>query len=102
MEVLYTGLHQTPANVVKTAIEEDVDAIGVSILSGAHMAIFPEIIKGLKEQDAADITVFGGGIIPDDDIKELAKLGVKKIFTPGALTQDIVDWIEENVSSRRV
>ena len=86
MEVIYTGLHQTPSSIVDSAIQEDVDAVGISILSGAHMAVFPAIIKLLQEQDASDIVVFGGGIIPEDDIQALYKLGVKKIFTPGPST----------------
>jgi len=98
-EVIYSGLHQTPEMIVNTAIQEDVDAIGLSILSGAHNYLFPEIVKLLKEKDAADIKVFGGGIIPDDEIPELKKAGVAEIFTPGADTTDIVKWIEENIKS---
>lgn len=99
-EVIYTGLHQTPESIVKSAVQEDVDAVGLSILSGAHMTLFPAILKQLKENEASDIVVFGGGIIPDEDIAELQKVGVKQIFTPGASTEDIVKWVRENVPSR--
>lgn len=101
IEVIYSGLHQTPDRVVSSAVQEDVDAIGISILSGAHLTLFPKIIELLKTQDASDISVFGGGIIPDDDIVELEAAGVKKLFTPGASTKDIVEWIHGNISSRR-
>ena len=97
VEVIYTGLHQTPEQIVAAAVQEDVDAIGLSVLSGAHMTLFARVIELLKEQDAADIVVFGGGIIPDDDLPELARLGVAKVFTPGATTQAIVDWARENI-----
>jgi methylmalonyl-CoA mutase C-terminal domain/subunit len=100
MEVIYTGLHQTPEQIVETAIQEDADAIGLSILSGAHMTLFARVVELLRERDADDIVVFGGGIIPDADIPELQKLGVAKIFTPGATTQSIVAWVRENVGSR--
>jgi len=93
VEVIYTGLHQTPEQVVAAALQEDADAIGLSILSGAHMTLFARVLELLKEQGAADVTVFGGGIIPDADIAELEDMGVAKIFTPGAPTQDIVDWV---------
>ncbi len=102
MEVIYTGLHQTPDMIVRSAIQEDVDAIGLSILSGAHMGIFPAILELLGKQDAMDIIVFGGGIIPDSDIETLQKKGVKKIFTPGASTVEIVDWVKSNVSGRGI
>lgn len=102
MEVIYTGLHQTPEAIVRSAIQEDVDAIGISILSGAHMAIFPAILDNLKKSQAEDIVVFGGGIVPADDISELKKIGVKEIFTPGASTKDIVDWISKNVVPRHL
>jgi methylmalonyl-CoA mutase C-terminal domain/subunit len=95
MEVIYTGLRQTPEMVVNAAIQEDVDVIGVSILSGAHMTVFPKIISLLKEQDADDILVTGGGIIPDSDMQELEKLGVGTLFPPGADTAEIVDYIKE-------
>jgi len=99
MEVVYTGLHQTPEQVVETAIQEDADAIGLSVLSGAHMTLFRRVIELLAERDARDIVVFGGGIIPDDDIAELEKLGVAKIFTPGATTASIIEWVRANVAS---
>jgi methylmalonyl-CoA mutase C-terminal domain/subunit len=100
VEVIYTGLHQTPEQIVAAAIQEDVDAVGLSVLSGAHMTLFPRVIELLKEQNAADIVVFGGGIIPDADITELTSLGVAKIFTPGASTADIVAWVNEALASR--
>lgn len=96
-EVIYSGLHQTPEMIVNTAIQEDVDAIGLSILSGAHNYLFPEVIKLLKEKGADNVKVFGGGIIPDDEIATLKAAGVAEIFTPGADTRDIVKWVEENV-----
>ena len=99
MEVVYTGLHQTPEQIVETAIQEDADAIGLSVLSGAHMTLFRKVIELLAERDAADIVVFGGGIIPADDIAELEKLGVARIFTPGATTASIIEWVRANVSS---
>lgn len=95
MEVIYTGLHQTADAVVSTAIQEDVDFLGISILSGAHMTVFPKVINLLKAEGADDVIVFGGGIIPDEDIESLTKVGVKKIFTPGASTEDCVAWIKE-------
>ena len=98
MEVIYTGLHVSTTDIVKTAVQEDVKILGISILSGAHMTIFPKVISELKEKKAEDILVFGGGIIPDEDIKELEKLGVKKIFTPGAKMEEIIDWIRANVN----
>ena len=93
VEVIYTGLHQTPEQVVAAAIQEDVDAVGLSILSGAHMTLFRRVINLLTERGAADIVVFGGGIIPDADIQELYRMGVARIFTPGAPTTDIVAWV---------
>lgn len=99
-EVIYSGLHQTPQNIVNIALQEDVDAIGLSILSGAHNYLFPEVIRLLKEQDASDVVVFGGGIVPDDEIAELKKAGVAEIFTPGADTRTILDWVEKNVKAR--
>ncbi|GAB2599426.1 methylmalonyl-CoA mutase [Paractinoplanes abujensis] len=99
MEVVYTGLHQTPEQIVETAIQEDADAIGLSVLSGAHMTLFRRVIALLAERDAADIVVFGGGIIPAEDIAELEKLGVARIFTPGATTASIIEWVRANVSS---
>jgi len=97
MEVIYTGLHQTPDQIVETAIQEDADAIGLSILSGAHMTLFRKVIELLRAREADDIVVFGGGIIPEADIPELTSLGVAQVFTPGATTQAIVDWVRENV-----
>jgi methylmalonyl-CoA mutase C-terminal domain/subunit len=93
VEVIYTGLHQTPEQIVAAALQEDANAIGLSILSGAHMTLFAKVIQLLKERDASDITVFGGGIIPDEDIGELERMGVAKIFTPGASTREIADWV---------
>jgi methylmalonyl-CoA mutase, C-terminal domain len=93
VEVIYTGLHQTPEQIVSAALQEDADAIGLSILSGAHMTQFTRVLELLAERDATDITVFGGGIIPDADIAELERLGVARIFTPGATTTEIVDWV---------
>jgi methylmalonyl-CoA mutase C-terminal domain/subunit len=97
MEVIYTGLRQTPEQIVETAIQEDVQVIGLSILSGAHMYLFPPIVKMLKNQGIKDILIIGGGIIPDDDIVLLKKSGVDEIFTPGTSTQKIVDYIQTNV-----
>jgi methylmalonyl-CoA mutase C-terminal domain/subunit len=93
VEVIYTGLHQTPEQIVAAAIQEDVDAVGLSILSGAHMTLFARVIELLTERDATDIVVFGGGIIPEQDIAELYRMGVAKIFTPGTPTTDIVAWV---------
>jgi methylmalonyl-CoA mutase C-terminal domain/subunit len=98
VEVIYTGLHQTPEQIVAAAIQEDADAIGLSVLSGAHMTLFARVLELLREQDAADITVFGGGIIPPEDIRQLTELGVARIFTPGAPTRDIVDWVEAELA----
>jgi len=97
MEVIYTGLHQTPDQIVETAIQEDADAIGLSVLSGAHMTLFRRVLELLAERDARDIVVFGGGIIPVEDIAELEKLGVARIFTPGATTASIIEWVRANV-----
>ncbi|KOG50316.1 cobalamin B12-binding domain-containing protein [Streptomyces decoyicus] len=102
MEVIYTGLHQTPEQIVDTAIQEDADAIGLSILSGAHNTLFAKVIALLEERDAADIKVFGGGIIPEADIPPLKAQGVAEIFTPGATTASIVDWVNANVRSLAV
>ena len=93
VEVIYTGLHQTPEQIVAAALQEDADAIGLSVLSGAHMTQFARVLELLKERDATDIVVFGGGIIPDEDIAELSRMGVERIFTPGAPTTEIVDWV---------
>jgi methylmalonyl-CoA mutase C-terminal domain/subunit len=94
MEVVYTGLHQTPEQIVETAIQEDADLIGLSVLSGAHMTLFTKVIALLHERDAADILVFGGGIIPEADIPLLEEAGVARIFTPGAKMHEVVDWVE--------
>ena len=98
-EVIYTGLHQTPEQIVATAIQEDADAIGLSILSGAHMTLFARIIELLKNEKASDIVIFGGGIIPDADIVELKKIGVAEIFTPGAPMEEIVTWLKSAVKN---
>ena len=100
VEVIYTGLHQTPEQIVETAIQEDADAVGLSVLSGAHMTLFARVLELLTERDARDIVVFGGGIIPDDDIPELQRLGVARVFTPGATTGEIVAWVEETLGQR--
>lgn len=102
MEVIYTGLHQTPEQIVATAIAEDAQVVGLSVLSGAHMTLFERVIALLKEQEATDIVVFGGGIIPDDDIPRLTEMGVAKIFTPGATTASIVEWVRGNVKTSTV
>ena len=99
-EVIYTGLHQTPEQVVATAIQEDVDAVSLSILSGAHNYLFPRVIELLKERGGADIAVFGGGIVPDEDIPGLVEAGVKAVFTPGASTETVVEWVRTNIPSR--
>jgi methylmalonyl-CoA mutase, C-terminal domain len=97
MEVIYTGLHQTPEQIVETVIQEDADAVGLSILSGAHMTLVPRIVDGLKNEGAEDVILVVGGTIPNDDIPELKELGVSEIFTPGASVQGIVDYIRESV-----
>jgi methylmalonyl-CoA mutase C-terminal domain/subunit len=94
-EVIYTGLHQTPEQIVETAIQEDADLIGLSVLSGAHMTLFRKLIALLQERDAADIVVFGGGIVPEEDVAPLQEIGVAKIFTPGATTGEITGWVEQ-------
>ena len=94
-EVIYTGLHQTPEQIVETAIQEDADLVGLSVLSGAHMTLFRRLIELLAERDASDIVVFGGGIIPDDDLPELKRMGVATVFTPGATTGEITGWVRE-------
>ncbi len=101
-EVIYTGLHQTPEQVVATAIQEDVDAIGLSILSGAHNTLFPKVIRLLKDQNAQDVVVFGGGIIPDEDIPFLRESGVARLFTPGTPTTEVVRFLKEEVEPRRL
>ena len=99
-EVIYTGLHQTPEMIAEAAVQEDADAVGLSVLSGAHMTLFPEVMRLLKERGAGEIAVFGGGIIPDDDAEKLKQQGVRQIFTPGASTEDIVKWVRDNVAAR--
>jgi methylmalonyl-CoA mutase C-terminal domain/subunit len=101
MEVIYTGLRKTPETIVEAAIQEDVDAIGISILSGAHMTVFPKIVGLLKEKGLTDVLLFGGGIIPQQDIGELKKLGVGELFTPGASTQEIVQYVKTWVAQHR-
>ncbi len=100
-EVIYTGLHQTPEMIAEAAIQEDVDAVGLSVLSGAHMTLFPEVIRLLKDKGAADVAVFGGGIIPAEDARKLKEIGVRQVFTPGASTEDIVKWVRDNVAPRQ-
>ena len=100
MEVIYTGLHQTPDQIVETAIQEDADAVGISILSGAHMTLVPRVVELLRQQGAEDVAVIVGGTIPAEDIPELKKLGVAEIFTPGSTTQDIIDFIRGAVAGR--
>ena len=99
-EVVYTGLHQTPEMIAAAAVQESVDAVGLSIMSGAHMTLFPAVMDALKARGVADMVVFGGGIVPKDDLVKLTELGVARIFTPGATTQEIVGWIEEYVRPR--
>lgn len=101
-EVIYTGLHQTPEMIAEAAVQEDVDAIGLSILSGAHMTLFPAIIDLLKQKGIGDVVVFGGGIVPAEDIPELKKRGVQEIFTPGASTEDIIAWVRSHVRAREM
>jgi methylmalonyl-CoA mutase C-terminal domain/subunit len=97
-EVIYTGLHQTPEMIAETAVQEDVDGIGLSILSGAHMTLFPQLLKELEKRGAGEVVVFGGGIVPDSDIEELKKMGIKAVFTPGESTENIVKWVRANVA----
>jgi methylmalonyl-CoA mutase, C-terminal domain len=99
MEVIYTGLHQTPEQIVETVIQEDADCVGLSILSGAHMTLFRRLTGLLAERGVTDVVVFGGGIIPDADLPELHRLGVAKVFTPGATMEEIVDWVRTNVGA---
>ena len=99
MEVVYTGLHQTPEQIVETVVQEDADAVGLSVLSGAHMTLFARLAELLRERGVDDVVVFGGGIIPDEDIPELERLGVARIFTPGATTTEIVDWVRAHVGA---
>jgi methylmalonyl-CoA mutase C-terminal domain/subunit len=102
LEVIYTGLHQTPEMIADAAVQEDVDAVGLSILSGAHMTLFPAVLAELRSRGGDDIVLFGGGIIPDDDRRALAEAGVAALFTPGASTQEIVDWVRAHVHVRAV
>ena len=99
MEVVYTGLHQTPEQIVETVLQEDADAVGLSVLSGAHMTLFARLAELMRERGIDDVVVFGGGIIPDEDLPELERLGVARIFTPGATTTEIVDWVREHVGA---
>ncbi|HEY2688427.1 MAG TPA: cobalamin B12-binding domain-containing protein [Streptosporangiaceae bacterium] len=100
VEVIYTGLHQTPEQIVAAALQEDADAIGLSVLSGAHMTQFKQVLDLLAERDASEITVFGGGIIPNEDIAELERMGVARIFTPGAPMHEIVDWVRTSLGEQ--
>ena len=99
MEVVYTGLHQTPEQIVETVVQEDADAVGLSVLSGAHMTLFARLAELLRERGIDDVVVFGGGIIPEADLPELAALGVARVFTPGATTEEIVTWVRDNVGA---
>jgi methylmalonyl-CoA mutase C-terminal domain/subunit len=99
MEVIYTGLHQTPEQIVQTVIEEDADAVGLSVLSGAHMTLFARLMQLMQDRGVADVVVFGGGIIPDADIPELEAMGVAKVFTPGASMDDIVQWVRSTLAA---
>lgn len=99
-EVVYTGLHQTPEMIAAAAVQEAVDAVGLSIMSGAHMTLFPAVIDALRARGVTDMVVFGGGIVPKDDLEKLARAGVARVFTPGTTTQEIVGWIEEYVRPR--
>ena len=101
-EVIYTGLHQTPEQIVAAAVQEDADAVGLSCHSGAHMTLFPKVVQGLRQQGADEVFVFGGGIIPKDDIPKLEAAGIEKIFTPGASTGEIVEWLNERLSDHQV
>lgn len=99
-EVIYSGLHQTPAQIAETAVQEDVDAVGLSSLSGAHLSLFPKVVEELAARDAADILVFGGGVIPADDITVLRQAGIAHVFTPGSPLEEVTRWVDENVPSR--
>jgi methylmalonyl-CoA mutase C-terminal domain/subunit len=101
-EVIYTGLHQTPDMIANAALQEDVDAVGLSIMSGAHLTLFPAVVAALQAAGAGDVPVFGGGIIPQDDVPQLEALGVTKVFFPGARIDEIVDWVRQNVKPRRL
>jgi methylmalonyl-CoA mutase C-terminal domain/subunit len=100
MEVIYTGLHQTPEQIASAAIQEDVDAVGLSCLSGAHMTLFPKVVELIRDQGGQDILVFGGGIIPDSDVPKLKEAGIAEIFTPGAPTSSIIEWINSRVEAQ--
>ena len=100
-EVIYTGLHQTPEMVVNAAIQEDVRAIGLSLLSGAHMTLFPRVLELLRERGAADILVFGGGIIPEEDVPALKRIGVREVFTPGTSTQQVIEFVRREIEGKR-
>jgi len=99
-EVIYTGLHQTPEQIAEAAVQEDADAVGLSCHSGAHMTLFPRVVQQLRERGGADILVFGGGIVPAEDVPELERDGVEKIFTPGASTRDIADWLRARLEAK--
>lgn len=99
-EVIYTGLHQRPEQIVETVVQEDADAVGLSLLSGAHMTLFPRVLELLREREADDVLVFGGGIIPDDDIPKLKEIGVSAIFTPGSSLTDITAWLEQALDAQ--
>lgn len=99
-EVIYSGLHQTPAQIAETAVQEDVDAVGLSSLSGAHRTLFPQVVEELARRDSSDVLVFGGGVVPEADIPHLKKAGIAAIFTPGTPLGEIGAWVEENVPSR--
>lgn len=99
-EVIYTGLHQTPEMIARAALDEDVDAVGISIMSGAHMTLMPRIVKLLRDQGQNDVVVFGGGIIPDADIEQLVEAGIERVFTPGASISEIVEWLQARVQPR--
>ncbi|MDX1690383.1 MAG: cobalamin B12-binding domain-containing protein [Acidimicrobiia bacterium] len=99
-EVIYSGLHQTPAQIVETALQEDVAGIGLSVLSGAHMTLFPRVVELLEERDASDIVVFGGGIIPAADVEALEEAGLAAVFTPGAPLAEVVAWVEQHIPDR--
>jgi methylmalonyl-CoA mutase, C-terminal domain len=99
MEVVYTGLHQTPEQIVETVVQEDADAVGLSVLSGAHMTLFDRLTELMRERGIDDVVVFGGGIVPEEDLPELERMGVARIFTPGATTTEIVDWVREHLGT---
>ena len=99
MEVIYSGLHQTAQMIVEAALQEDVDGVGLSLLSGAHLAQFPAVVEGLRAEGASDVVVFGGGIIPDEDVPVLREQGIAKIFTPGTLMDEIIEWVRSHVRS---